>query len=180
MPKATNIRQFSAAYLHQRFDYNPTTGELRHNALPGDDRETRSWNTRYAGKNAGRLRQPRYVAIKIDGKSLYAHNIIWKMTFGEDPPAEIDHIDRDGYNNKLDNLRPASHSDNMCNQGMYTNNTSGVTGVRWHKHLCKWQAIIARNGRRYHLGAFTDKNDAITARRAAERVYHGEFAARGG
>ncbi|MGJ0738945.1 hypothetical protein [Enterococcus casseliflavus] len=52
-----------------------------------------------------------------------------------------------------------------------SNNTSGVTGVSWHKAKKKWMACIIFKGRRHHLGCFSDKQDGINARKEAEEKY---------
>jgi hypothetical protein len=87
-----------------------------------------------------------------------------------------DHIDKNELNNIRSNLRECTHQQNDFNRGLYSNNTSGVTGVGWHKKCKKWKAAIMIDGKTIHLGVFVDKNDAIKARLNAEAKYYGEFA----
>lgn len=117
----------------------------------------------------------RLVTLTINGvkKRYYQHRIIWEMHNGPIPDGfEIDHIDHDRTNNKIDNLRLASKRDNKRNYTRLKNNTSGITGVCWHKGFKKWQATIYDNdGRRVYLGRFDNIEDACRARKVAEMTY---------
>ena len=92
------------------------------------------------------------------------------------PGPEIDHRDGDGLNNQRSNLRECTHSQNLYNQRIPRNNTSGVKGVFWHNKLSKWRAYISSEGTVIHLGYFQDLDDAIEARSNGEQKFHGEFA----
>ena len=89
----------------------------------------------------------------------------------------VDHKDRDKTNNHVSNLRYATSTENNQNASMQSNNTSGVIGVFLNKRDNKWRAQITVNGVKKHLGYFTIKDDAITARANAEIQYFGEFRA---
>lgn len=116
-----------------------------------------------------------YRLIRINGKLYLAHRLAWLLLHGEFPAEQIDHIDGNGLTNKAENLRAVSHAENGKNQRKYKTNTSGVTGVYWHKDCSKWYAQICINGKEIYLGYFVDKNEAIKARKAAEMKfgYHG-------
>lgn len=88
----------------------------------------------------------------------------------------FDHIDKNELNNLHNNFRECTHQQNDFNRGLYSNNTSGVTGVGWHKLCQKWKASIMINGKDIHLGVFENKDDAIIARLNAEVKYFGRFA----
>lgn len=88
----------------------------------------------------------------------------------------FDHIDKNELNNLHNNFRECTHQQNDFNRGLYSNNTSGVTGVCWHKQCQKWKAAIMIDGKTIHLGVFDDKNEAIRKRLMAEIKYFGEFA----
>lgn len=81
---------------------------------------------------------------------------------------QIDHI----YGKKLDNrkskLRICNHSENQRNSGFYKNSKSGIRGVSWAKTVKKWVAQISHNKKVICLGYFTDKDDAIKARKEGE------------
>ena len=86
---------------------------------------------------------------------------------------EVDHINRNGLDNRKENLRIVSHQVNMCNHGGFSHNTSGYNGVRWNKWKSKWQARIKLNGKSIHLGYYDDISDAIEARKQGELEHWG-------
>lgn len=72
----------------------------------------------------------KYYYVYYEGKEILAHRVVWQLHYGEIPNgSEIDHIDGDRYNNKVENLRLVSPKRNKRNSGMYKSNTSGVVGV---------------------------------------------------
>ena len=88
----------------------------------------------------------------------------------------IDHIDMDGLNNLRSNLRKCTRSQNGANALPKKNNTSGYTGVWRDKRRDRWCAEIKVNYKKISIGSYSDKNDAIKARREAEKKYFGDFA----
>ena len=88
----------------------------------------------------------------------------------------VDHIDGDGLNNRRANLRIATNGQNQANQRLRLNNTSGFKGVSWVPRRQRWHAYINKEGRRSHLGYFTDLEDARAAYAAASVALHGAFA----
>jgi hypothetical protein len=86
-----------------------------------------------------------------------------------------DHKNLDTLDNRRDNLRVVSRSQNSMNRGMQSNNMSGHIGVAWNKKTEKWASFITKDKRRKHLGYYTDINDAIEARKEAEIKYFGEY-----
>ena len=87
-----------------------------------------------------------------------------------------DHINGDGLDNRRENLRVATHSQNMSNRKVQSNNTSGVRGVTWNKNKGKWQVYIKHNKKQYTIGFFSSLDEAKLARKEAEALFHGEFA----
>ena len=87
-----------------------------------------------------------------------------------------DHMDCNPFNNRKENLRFATKSQNSVNRSKQKNNTSGIMGVYWHKRDEVWVARIGINGKQVNLGYFIDKIDAIRTRLKAEKEYFGEFA----
>ena len=79
------------------------------------------------------------------------------------PENQVDHIDKNQYNNKWSNLREVSNQCNQQNCNLAKNNTSGVTGVCWNKHAKKWKARIAID-KEIHLGYFENLDDAVMRR----------------
>jgi hypothetical protein len=118
-----------------------------------------------------RLGSHGYLMTTIDGKGVLIHRLITGAKDGE----VVDHKDHDTLNNLDDNLRVCSRQDNGRNSVKRKNNTSGITGVVWHKQAKKWHAQIMVNRKTINLGLYIDKNDAIAARKAAEIKYFGDF-----
>lgn len=84
-----------------------------------------------------------------------------------------DHINRDRLDNRKENLRTVTASQNLHNRPAQRNNTSGIKGVSWHKGAKKWRAWIQIERKPIHLGLYKDKTDAILARTYAEESYAG-------
>lgn len=87
-----------------------------------------------------------------------------------------DHEDRNPFNNRKQNLRPATTQENAQNHSKRRDNKSGVTGVYWDKGIGKWRAYITKDKIQINLGSFDKKDDAIITRLKAEKKYFGEFA----
>jgi len=115
----------------------------------------------------------RTITVK-DGhkRTIYLHNIIMPKKVG----FEIDHINRNKLDNRKNNLRYCSRSQNIWNRGIQKSNTSGFNGVTWHKRIKKWQVRIAINNKRLHLGYFSDIKLAADTYNAYATSLHGKFA----
>lgn len=169
------IREVTTQLVREFLTYDPETGVFvwRHRALDHfkSEHEWKRWNTRYATKLAGAWTDKAYLVIKIFRQDIRAHRLAWKYMTGDWPKGEIDHIDGNTRNNKWANLRDVSKAENQKNQKTASNNTSGALGVAWHKQRQKWCAVIISDNRRYWLGLFDEKADAIAARKAAEQRF---------
>ena len=129
----------------------------------------------FAGKRAGT--QLRYVMVKIGGKAVQAHRIIWEMHNGPVPVGrEIDHINGNRADNRIENLRLATGSKNKMNTTLRKDNTSGLKGVRRDRRSGRWSATIKADKKTIHLGSFGSPEEAHTAYVAAAEVHHGQFA----
>lgn len=100
------------------------------------------------------------------------HRVVMNVEVGENKI--VDHIDRDKLNACLSNLRVTTLSENAFNRGRNTNNTSGITGVNYHKGNNLWRAQIEKDGKRKHIGYYKTKEDAIEARKLSEIEYYGK------
>lgn len=137
------------------FDYNHGTGELR-------NKITRSKRAKI-GSLSGNIHK-KGINVLFNLKRYKAHRIIWLMVYGDEPTDEIDHIDGNPLNNRIDNLRMVNHSENMKNQKMYSSNASGIVGVDWVSKLNKWRVRVSAT----HIGVFDTLLDAVCARKIAE------------
>jgi hypothetical protein len=99
-----------------------------------------------------------------------------RLVMGDPEGKLVDHREGDPRENRKDFLRPATRAENGYNQGVPSHNTSGHKGVTWYKRDKKWVAHVSHEGKKIHLGYFTDLEEAAQAYREAALKYHGEFA----
>ena len=119
-----------------------------------------------------------YVLVKFEQKRYSAHRIIFYMTHGY-CPEYIDHIDGNRLNNRIENLRPATQSQNLSNRTMSSNNKSGVKGVSWYKDRNLRCAEIGYNNKTKRVGYFESLELAEEFIDLARQLVHGEFANNG-
>lgn len=110
----------------------------------------------------------------LNGKRITVrmHRQILGLEHGDGKVA--DHINGNGLDNRLSNLRVVSHTENNRNHNGFSHNTSGYNGVSWNKNHQRWEAYIQINSKRIHLGEYKKKEDAVMARRQGEFVYWNE------
>ena len=125
-----------------------------------------------AGDIAGAYKRCGYSQICVDQKQYSSHRIAWLYVYGVMPVWQIDHIDGCRDNNRISNLRQCTQSENMQNQAIHINSTSGRVGVSWHKPGHKWSASIRVSGKRRHLGLFASIDDAASAYVKAKAELH--------
>lgn len=119
---------------------------------------------------------PRAVyAIRSDHRPNRRTIRMHRVLMGEIHGLEVDHRDGDGLNNRRKNLRVATRTQNIRNQRLRSDNTSGIKGVHWFKASRKWRACICLNGKNRHLGSFDSREEAHDAYRTASKEMHGEF-----
>ena len=116
-----------------------------------------------------------YIGVLIGGKRYLAHRIAWALTYKTWPEQQVDHINGIKTDNRIGNLRLATNAQNGKNYGVNKSNTSGIKGVSWCKQTQKWRAMIKVDGRSVCKGRYADKQDALTARHAAEVEHFGEW-----
>ncbi len=149
-----------------------------------DRRAFSTWNSRFKGTEAG---TPKYHLrksskfrwhVSFNGVHILRHVIVWALHNNEWRNG-IDHRDRNPLNDRIENLRIATQSQNLANMTIPRDNTSGSKGVQWDKVNRKWKAQIAVRGHVMNLGRFHEKSDAEKAYMDAAIKYFGEFACDG-
>lgn len=171
-------------FVRECLRYNRRTGVFTWRKRPRSHfvslRAWAVWNSRYAGQIAGsrltsKTHQRVYWVIRLNREHWLAHRLAWLLIHGTDADArDIDHIDRDGLNNRISNLRLATRGQNNVNSGLRKDNTTGVKGV--HPNKDGYMARVYLNGELHHLGTFPTIKEAAEARRKALVRFYGEFA----
>jgi hypothetical protein len=163
-------------YLHEAFYY--ADGKLFWKIRPKhhfhSEHYCKRWNSRMSGKEAGSNNHG-YVLIRLGVRQLMAHRIIFCMFYGY-MPSHIDHINMDRGDNRPNNLRAATISENNRNRRANKTSTTGFKGVSFNKATGKFQARIGFEKKYYQLGSFDTPELASIAYRNAAEKYHGKFA----
>lgn len=145
---------------HRLFSYNPDTGVII--------RKVALSNRVKAGEPLGNNRGG-YLTFGYNRKMYKCHRLAWLMHYGYWPEQNIDHINRNGTDNRIKNLREASQQCNVRNSKTPCDNKTGVKGVSWSKSKRKWRPRIAIMRKERFLGYYIDFANAVCARLAAEQ-----------
>ncbi len=163
----------TAEEVRRALDYDKATGVLRWRVR---DNVPKEWNTRHAGKPAGSVGEfwggKFYMSVRLNGVAYLAHRVIWLHVTGEWPVEEIDHRDGNGLNNRLENLRESSRSQNMVNRPQRVSK-SGIKGIGRHGN--RWRVRITGNGLTA-TRTFVNLDEAKAWHAKLERMLHGEYA----
>lgn len=124
---------------------------------------------------AGCIKSDRYRRIGLNKKLYLAHRLIFMMHHGYLPKI-VDHIDGNRLNNRIENLREATQSQNSNNQKLSIKNTSGYKNVTWNVRKQKWCVNIRKHLKDIHIGYFKDIELADLVAQEARDKYHKEFA----
>lgn len=119
-----------------------------------------------------------YLLVSVDGVLFKVHRLIFLYHKGF-LPKYVDHRDNDKLNDRIENLRVCTSSENNMNSKLSKNNTSGVKGVTWHELTKRWSARIMVDYKRLYIGEYNDINDAVKAIRDKREELHGKFANHG-
>ena len=133
------------------------------------DKETGVFINRKSKKLLGGIDKYGYLRTHLKGKGYRLHRLAWLYFYGELPSKNIDHINGNASDNRIDNLREAEQTLNLKNMRKRSDNKSGATGIWWDKCRNNWQVYINLKGKIFkHLGRFNNKFDALAARKSAE------------
>lgn len=167
---AGDLPEVTAERVREVFDYNPETGELTYRRTRGGTRskgDAAGWICRRSLRRGGGYR-----VTSFNGREYGVHQLVWLWWHGRAARGHIDHINLDRADNRIENLRECSPSENMANRRKQANNSSGLKGVSYHKAAGKWRATIKLR----HLGLFETPEAAHAAYCAAAADEFGEFA----
>jgi hypothetical protein len=165
------------AQLRKLLTYDPDTGDLTWKVRDVDlfmsVQQCNAWNGKHAGKPAFTSNHNEgYKVGGVFGKVYLAHRVAYAIHHGSWPVDQIDHLNHNRDDNRINNLVEATSLTNGKNQSTPSDNTSGTMGVCWCKRTNKWKVRIHVNGKSISLGYHHSKCEAIAARKAAE-LEHG-------
>lgn len=129
-------------------DYDPQTGTLR-------------WKSH--GRQAGH-RGKFYIECRVRGRCVLGHRLAWLLHYREWPPSgfDVDHINRDKHDNRIENLRVLSRQENFRNSQRFDS-----AGVSFCRQTCLWKAYVTIDYKQRWLGRFATQEEAIKARQNA-------------
>lgn len=167
------LKNLTAKFVREKFTYDPEEGLLRwrnpsgrHGRIP-------------AGSVAGTITEAEgYRSVTIGGRQYRASRLIWVYVTGKWPKVQIDHEDTDTGNDRWNNLRLATGSQNKANSRKYRNKSSLLKGVQavQKRRSIRFRAVATKDGVREHLGYFDTEQEAHVAYLKRAEELHGEFA----
>lgn len=159
-----NEAAITANEIRELLDYDPETGALTWRVARAGAGE--------AGTPAGQITHKGYLRICVNRKNHYAHRLAWLMATGEWPSGQIDHVNGDRTDNRFENLRVVENRQNCMNRALQSNNTTGAVGVYKIASKTKpWWGCISHGGKRVGLGCYRTFEEAVAARKRAERQF---------
>ena len=156
-------KELTAERLRELLHYDRETGVFRWRGLTSRGRLP--WSV------AGTVARG-YQRIHVEGKQWPSHRLAWLYVYGVWPRKYIDHIDGDGLNNRLSNLRECSHRENHQNVAPHADSVSGLLGVAWDKQTGRWRSRVMVDNRQHNLGRFDTPEAAHAAYLAAKKQLH--------
>lgn len=150
------------AELKRHLKYDPQTGIFTRLTTVGRSKEGSEAGTEFKG----------YRMIGVLGKRYLAHRLAWLYVHGRFPANEIDHKNRIRSDNRIDNLREATHKQNCENMSAHSDSKYGMRGVFWHGATKTWMAQICSGGKQTRLGYYQTITEAKAAyQAAAEKLF---------
>jgi hypothetical protein len=127
------------------------------------------------GNRAGTWHSLGYWKIQYKGKPYFEHRLVWLYHHGW-LPRQLDHINGDKRDNRIENLRPTTDSQNHANVGISKNSKTGYKGVRWIPARKKYAAFIYSGKLSVYIGIFETPEEAAKAYNEAAKEWFGDFA----
>ena len=178
--------ELTAEIARELLTYNPDTGKLLWKERPvkyfknQNPNYAKRWNNRWVGKeaftsiNRNKKSNHRRLQGRVLSKRYYAHRITWLIYYGEWPKNEIDHINQDPTDNRIENLRDVTHAENNKNRTLQNNSTTGYIGVSYcaSRLTTKYRADISINNVNKYLGFYDTAEEAAAVRSVASIYYN--------
>jgi hypothetical protein len=134
--------------------------------------------SRLSNRRLGYRNKDGYFIAQWRHHKMYLHRMIFLYHHGY-LPEQVDHIDGNKGNNKIENLRAANNALNMHNTVKRKDNTSGIKGVWYCKRSQRWIAEFVFNKKKTHVGSFLSKEEAAQAIKITREQIVKEFANHG-
>lgn len=151
--------------LREMFAYDKMTGFITNRT---------SRTSRKLGERSEHKMSTGHLQVYACGRLIFAHRVAWALHYGSEPIGYIDHINGIRDDNRIENLRLCSHTQNSQNRRSPVSNSSGAKGVC--KRRDKWRAYISVNRKRIYLGTFQSLESAKSALAIERKKLHGDFA----
>ena len=152
--------------LKQKLVYNENTGVFSYRYSRGRAKQ---------GRIAGTVMKTGHIRIQIDGVLYLAHRLVWLWSYGKFPDKDIDHINGNPSDNRIENLRLCTKNQNQHNRKLRLDSRTGVKGVTISQEG-KYKAHIQTDNKRLHLGTFNTLEEADNVCRQYREKQHGIFA----
>lgn len=170
--KKKQFQKIDTNSIKEVINYNHETGVLTWK-VSGAGRFKR------AGMEVGSRTKKGYLAVCLNGVMYQAHRIAYAIYTGEDiDGVQIDHINGNKSDNRIENLRKCSNSQNQMNRSSKKKDESKEKNVHWCNSKSRWVVKIRVAGKSIYIGSYSDVDDAACAARNARDKYHGEFSSR--
>ncbi len=160
--------------------YDPETGHLFHKTRPRHlfkkQGDYVSWNKQFAGKQIRLRPGDKYIRTTIFGTVVLGHRAAWACMTGEWPKNNIDHINRNGEDNRWANLRDVPQKVNTQNVASRAKASGLPLGVVLEKNTRlkrRYRAIVQLNGKRTYVGRFETAKEAEDAYWDLKSKLHG-------
>jgi hypothetical protein len=114
-----------------------------------------------------------YLGCMLDGKHYLLHRLIYLYVHGHMPDGDVDHINGNRSDNRIENLRVVTKKGNQQNmRKAYSTSKSGLLGAFYKQKTKKWHSSICVSGKRFYLGTFNSPDEAHKAYIKAKRDLH--------
>ncbi len=175
--------QITGSLLEKHFLVDPIAGTVKYRGRTGKWHDGAGYLKTGTQATGGGYRVISVPIAHLKYKKVRAHHLMWAWVYGEWPKRQIDHINRNRDDNRIENLRESTSTQNKFNRGVLRNNKSGFKWCYQEKGTGRWvaqvelpQALRVSNKREWFLQErFDTAEEAYSAACAAAKELHGDF-----
>lgn len=159
-------KEITQSRLKELLAYDPDTGVFTWRMKRGP---------RSAGSVAGSTDKDGYILINVDGCQYRAHRLAILYVTGVMPTTDVDHRRGNRTDNRFDELRVATRTQNSQNSLRHSDSRSGLKGAHYHPRSGRWLSRIRMDGKNVYLGIYRTAEEANAAYVAKAMAAFGEF-----